>query len=256
MAGNLTLAQAEDLVAKNLIYDIFNFTFYKDGKVVCYSKNLTAAGISCEISETEVKNGQGNGLFAVIKTGKDIKVTTTSNVFDFRTLALNNGTDVYTGAGTAYTTYFETTVAATNKITLPKAPLGGASSVHIEKADGTKLDGTIANTDYTISTSGVTTGEKVKVYPYKYQSDATAERIIVNANDYATGGTAVLQTYVRNADGNVIGELIFEFPRALPAGNWNIDTTSEASPMETKLDFKIAKETSDRMMEIIYLPKV
>ena len=89
---------------KRLLIDVFQAYFYRknpvDGKrqLVFMSENLTSGGIVTSQENTDVRNGQGNTLFAVLPGTKDVTVNLTENVFSFEALELNTGGEVGTVA--------------------------------------------------------------------------------------------------------------------------------------------------------------
>lgn len=81
---------------KRLLIDVFQAYFYrKDGdgnrELVFMSENLTSGGIVTSQENTDVRNGQGNTLFAILPGTKDVTVNLTENVFSFEALKLNSG---------------------------------------------------------------------------------------------------------------------------------------------------------------------
>ena len=76
---------------KTLIIDVMDAYVYKANDLIFYSENLTSAGIKNELNQSEVNNGKGNGLFTMLNQGKSAKITLSSNVFSFATVALNTG---------------------------------------------------------------------------------------------------------------------------------------------------------------------
>ena len=88
---------------KRLLIDVFQAYFYRkkpDGnrQLVFMSENLTSGGITTSQENTDVRNGQGNTLFAVLPGTKDVTVNLTENVFSFEALELNTGGEVGTVA--------------------------------------------------------------------------------------------------------------------------------------------------------------
>ena len=86
---------------KKLLVDVFQAYFYRkdatgNRKLVFMSENLTSGGIVSSQENTDVRNGQGNGLFAVLPGTKDVTVNLTENVFSFEALELNTGGEVGT----------------------------------------------------------------------------------------------------------------------------------------------------------------
>ena len=79
---------------KRLLIDVFQAYFYKkkangDRELVFMSENLTSGSISSSQENTDVRNGQGNTLFAILPGNKDVTVNLTENVFSFEALELN-----------------------------------------------------------------------------------------------------------------------------------------------------------------------
>ena len=129
---------------KKLLVDVFQAYFYRkdnagNRKLVFMSENLTSGGIVSSQENTDVRNGQGNGLFAILPGQKDITVNLTENVFSFEALELNSAATKNAGGDNAITglivkrpnKYGDMTVTAnqtvsttTNltKIKLPKVP--------------------------------------------------------------------------------------------------------------------------------------
>ena len=142
---------------KKLLVDVFQAYFYRkdktgNRKLVFMSENLTSGGIVSSQENTDVRNGQGNGLFAILPGQKDITVNLTENVFSFEALELNSaatkkaGADVTSEAITSVKSYragkapieaavngtTNTTLATTHKvIKLDKIPVN-AKEVSIE----------------------------------------------------------------------------------------------------------------------------
>ena len=80
---------------KRLLIDVFQAYFYrknKDGnrELVFMSENLTSGSISSSQENTDVRNGQGNTLFAILPGNKDVTVNLTENVFSFEALKVNS----------------------------------------------------------------------------------------------------------------------------------------------------------------------
>ena len=93
---------------KKLLVDVFQAYFYRkdktgNRKLVFMSENLTSGGIVSSQENTDVRNGQGNGLFAILPGQKDITVNLTENVFSFEALELNSAATKKAGADNAIT---------------------------------------------------------------------------------------------------------------------------------------------------------
>ena len=93
---------------KKLLVDVFQAYFYRkdnagNRKLVFMSENLTSGGIVSSQENTDVRNGQGNGLFAILPGQKDITVNLTENVFSFEALELNSAATKKAGGDNAVT---------------------------------------------------------------------------------------------------------------------------------------------------------
>ena len=93
---------------KKLLVDVFQAYFYRkdasgNRNLVFMSENLTSGGIVSSQENTDVRNGQGNGLFAILPGQKDVTVNLTENVFSFEALELNSAAKKTAGAATGNT---------------------------------------------------------------------------------------------------------------------------------------------------------
>ena len=107
---------------KKLLVDVFQAYFYRkdaDGnrKLVFMSENLTSGGIVSAQENTDVRNGQGNGLFAILPGQKDVTVNLTENVFSFEALELNSAATKTTGATTGVTGLIVKGAGTSNPVT-------------------------------------------------------------------------------------------------------------------------------------------
>lgn len=93
---------------KKLLVDVFQAYFYRkdasgNRNLVFMSENLTSGGIVSSQENTDVRNGQGNGLFAILPGQKDVTVNLTENVFSFEALELNSAAKKSAGEATGNT---------------------------------------------------------------------------------------------------------------------------------------------------------
>ena len=93
---------------KRLLIDVFQAYFYRrnedgDRELVFMSENLTSGSISSTQNNADVRNGQGNTLFAILPGDKDVTVNLTENVFSFEALKVNTAGIEGAGAAEAIT---------------------------------------------------------------------------------------------------------------------------------------------------------
>ena len=124
---------------KKLLVDVFQAYFYRkdktgNRKLVFMSENLTSGGIVSSQENTDVRNGQGNGLFAILPGQKDVTVNLTENVFSFEALELNSAATKKAGP-----TVTSEAITSVKSYRAGKAPIGAAEN-------GTTANTTLATT--------------------------------------------------------------------------------------------------------------
>ena len=171
---------------KRLLIDVFQAYFYRkkaggDRELVFMSENLTSGSISSSQENTDVRNGQGNTLFAILPGNKDVTVNLTENVFSFEALQVNSAGERVAGAATGNSGLIakragtlgadlETWQQTKSRYKLPKVPqrvgdivvsVGGKDLTYVDSvagvvdndkftlviANGTVYDGTNADVD-------------------------------------------------------------------------------------------------------------
>lgn len=235
------------IIGKHIIADVFTLDFFQNDIPAISCDALTDSGIEIKADVKEVKGGQGNNLIATIHSSRNVTVTANDPTFDFGILATNLGSSVVVGEGIAYCpreTYTAKTDSDKIKVTLKKTPLN-PDKIIVYGSDGTKLTKT---TDYTISAGVIEfVGNKIKdndvvyVEAYAYTTSATAERISIGANTYASGGKLVLTTIEINSDEMPVAKIQFVFPNAKPSGDVKIDTKAERDAVQNNLQFNVLK---------------
>ena len=239
---------------KNMVVDVYTAYFYIDDALVYTSKNLVKSSKDTKTTIDEVRNGAGNQLFSILNSGKSVDVTLTENTFNFDTVAMLTGSKIVTGAGKGYSQEVDLVADATKAITLPIAPVAGA--VLTMFCNGIEVTGTLADLKVTFST-GVNSGDTVKVYPYQIATGASSQIITINANKFPSGGTLVLKTKEVSADKKVIASISIICENAIPTGDWKLDTTSKVQANESDITMKIcAYNDNGDMYRIVREPVV
>ena len=145
---------------KRLLIDVFQAYFYRkkpDGnrELVFMSENLTSGGIVTSQENTDVRNGQGNTLFAVLPGAKDVTVNLTENVFSFEALELNTGGEVGTVAAGGATGNSGLVLKRPGKYQMPENQTvnatGGFSLIELKHApqNPEELEVTVGGTVFT-----------------------------------------------------------------------------------------------------------
>ncbi|MGL4450749.1 MAG: hypothetical protein ACRCX8_18980 [Sarcina sp.] len=243
-------AEVSKGVSKNLIVDIFDaYVYNAQGECIMFSENLTESGITGSADQEEVRNGKGNEIFAIINKNKNLEVTLTENVFDFKSLAYKNGTQVVSGEGVGSVGTQELIASGASssvKVTLAKAPLHPAKVVCTK--DGVVVSGTVSGSDVTFST-GVTAGDKIVVEPYM-TALTSVEKIVIKADEFPTANTLILQTIELDKGMNHVADIFIVIDRATPNGAWEINPGSERQATNSAYTFKVAANSSGELATI------
>ena len=172
---------------KKLLVDVFQAYFYRkdnagNRKLVFMSENLTSGGIVSSQENTDVRNGQGNGLFAILPGQKDITVNLTENVFSFEALELNSA-----ATKTAGSTVTSEAITSVKSYRAGRAP--------IEKAEnGTTTNATLSTTHKVIKL------DKIPVNAKEVSIEINGKELVNgNASSKNNAGTPV-------ASANLIAE--------------------------------------------------
>lgn len=237
---------------KELLIDVFESYYYQmvagKRKLVFMSQNMTSTGISNSQTETEVRNGAGNGLFATLSGQKDVTVKLSENVFSFEFLSMMTGSNIITAAGVGITSPQNFTVGATKKVTLSETPI---TSSEIEIYEGSTL---IASAGYTISAKDITfttqPTKAITVMPYKYATADTAKTITVSGDTFAQGGELWLKGVIKDNLERAKAYVWFVFPNVKPTGSFDINTASEKQAQEMSVEMKVLKDSSNNLYSI------
>ena len=202
---------------KKLLVDVFQAYFYRkdnagNRKLVFMSENLTSGGIVSSQENTDVRNGQGNGLFAILPGQKDITVNLTENVFSFEALELNSAATKNAGGDNAVTglivkrpnkygdmkvTTNQTvsTVAKLTKIKLPKVPQNPKEL--IVSIDGVEFTYTSTLADLTGANKfTIVNGTDVETGASAHNTDVFIAVADANATNLETTKTLKVMPYI------------------------------------------------------------
>ena len=287
---------------KKLLVDVFQAYFYRkdnagNRKLVFMSENLTSGGIVSSQENTDVRNGQGNGLFAILPGQKDVTVNLTENVFSFEALELNSAATKTDGGDNAITglivkrpnKYGDMTVTtgqqvgATQKLTkikLPKVPqnpkelivsidgdefaytdklteLTGGNKFTIVNGTGVEDGASAHNANVFIAVADtkapdLETTKTLKVLPYVYKVDkAKATTLTIDSKTFAEGGELWLQTIEKDEKQKATAYVYFVFEKAMPEGNFEINTVSEVQPNDMTINMRILPNEDGELYRII-----
>ena len=272
---------------KKLLVDVFNAYYYKKdatGKrnLVFMSKNLTVGGIVNSQETTDVRNGQGNKVFAILPGQKDVTINLTENVFSFEALQTNTGSEVVKADTIVITdviTHKPNTlvVGGTHEVNLPQLPVNpeelivylGDTQLAFESAqDNTtqpagqgqfKLNTTGNGGKGTLvlhaTDSAELANKQLKIFPYLYKTEGdVAETLTVKASEFATGGELWLETLEKDTNQKATAKVYFVFENAFPDGNFELNTQSEVQPVDMSVNMRAIANDEDELYKIIRVP--
>lgn len=229
-----------------LIADVFDVILRDPdtGEVVA-TTTLTDAQIQAQVQENEVRAGKGNQLIGTLHAQRDFTIQLTDAEFKYDWLAKQLGQDVVTGAGVAYAMPKWYTVSGTPaKITLDKTPNATDNALAIYNAEGKRITGftvTGNEVDFSSATPSVAENDQVEVRTYKYDTDAATETIVFDASVFAKGLEAVLETWEIDGDEKITHVLQYQFDKAVPDGNFTINTQSQRQAVTQQMTLKVIK---------------
>jgi hypothetical protein len=235
-----------------VVADVFDVVLIDaDGEVVG-TTTLQDAKIDVKVKESEVRGGKGNHLLGVLHSDRDITINLTDINFRYEWMAKQLGQSIQTGAGVAYAMpkwYEVEDNAGANVITLEQTP-SSAASLAIYDASGRKL---ALTTDYTVATNKVTivdadidAGDTLEVRTYTYATAADTQTIEFDGSVFAKGVKAVLETLeIDESTEEPMNKLQYHFEKALPTGNFTIETKSDKAASAQKFDLRVIKPKTD-----------
>ncbi|MFK3936687.1 hypothetical protein ACI2JA_04115 [Alkalihalobacillus sp. NPDC078783] len=242
-----------------LIADVFEMLVIdKDGDVLAKDW-LTEANITLETAENEVRAGRGNSLYAILHGDKNIEITSNTPEFQLEHLAKHLGTDIVTGAGTAFASTEDHTVTEVDglaTITLKKAPLS-EKYLSIKGVGGKKIPkaNMIVSGKEVQFSSGVEAGDKVRVETYEYATPASTKQVDITIDQFPKNVRIVLTTLKLDRDAQPVSEIQFDYENVKPSANMTINTASERDASAQEATYRVMlPENSKKLGTIKEIP--
>lgn len=238
-------------MAQRLVADVFDVIIVdsETGDVVAMD-TLTDAGIDISTDTKEVRGGKGHKKIASLSAKRDINIKLSNPVWEYRTLAMQLGQTIRTGAGVGYASPKRYEVTAGKTITLDH--VAKQNTLKMEK-DGKPVTGTVSDKTVTFTT-GVEAGDVVQVLTYEFDTPSTSESITIDSKKFAKACKLILKTLEINTDGSEAAELQIVFPSAQPTGNFSINTKSERDAVPTDIEFQVIEGGTAVQGEILRIP--
>lgn len=249
-----------NLSEKWLIADVFDvYALNNANEVIMSEEDNSDVSFSLKTDVTEVKCGQGNKLYASLRSKQAPEITMTSPKLNLENLARTLGQNIVTGVDEGITKAIKIRVDSTNKYTLKNAPKD-ATKLKLSK-NGTDLTVT---TDYTYADKVITfvedgqveEGDVIIVTPYMYATSEKASKIVIDATSFPEGVKLVLSTFAINKSDKKQGLLQITFYDAVADGSLDFATKSERSAVDNKVTYKAVAGEDDTYGKIVFIPEV
>lgn len=205
------------------------------GRVISKSK-LDSGNIDVKVEAKEIRAGKKNAIIATIGGSRDITLKMEEPVFNLETLAMQVGQDVIDeGAGIAYAMTEVCTVGTGLTITLKNVPIDGTIVF-----DGAGITATVTaeSKSVVIAGSGVAVGDEVKVLTYQYTTSASSKTITISSDKFAGAKKVIMENEVYDLGENLVGKIQYEFAKAKPVGNFQIDVKG-GDASKNSMEFKV-----------------
>lgn len=195
---------------------------------------------------TYATGGKGNPRRLAFDGNRQSTLTISTQIIDFRIIALLAGADVEKGAINVFKREVLTAVDDTDtvKITLSETPVTGTVTVFPLSSDavaGEEEDITVTDSDVTI-TDG-TAGAQYVAY-YQFESDSNAEKISFKAKNFPKYCRIVGDTLIKNEATGVNEPFQMVANKAKPQANFTLTMASEGDPTTLEMTFDLFADVS------------
>ena len=204
---------------------------------------------------TYATGGKGNPRRLAFDGNRQSTLTISTQIIDFRIIALLAGADVEKGVTNVFKREVLTAVDDEGdvKITLSETPVTGTVTVFPLSSDavaGEEEDITVTDSDVTI-TDG-TAGTQYVAY-YQFQSDSNAEKISFKAKNFPKYCRIVGDTLIKNETTGENEPFQMVAHKAKPQANFTLTMASEGDPttLEMTFDLFASQENDDEFISYI-----
>jgi len=204
---------------------------------------------------TYVTGGKGNPRRLAFDGNRQSTLTISTQVIDFRIIALLAGAEVEKGTTNVFKREVLTAVDDEGdvKITLSETPVNGAVTVFPLSSDaiaGEEEEITVIDNDITI-TNG-TAGTQYVAY-YQFESDSNAEKISFKAKNFPKYCRIVGDTLIKNEATGVNEPFQMVANKAKPQANFTLTMASEGDPTTLEMNFDLfaSSENDDEFISYI-----
>lgn len=215
------------------------------------SGSLNSHTFDQTVDVSDLRAGRGNKIIGRLKTNKGVSVTIEDLEQTPEYQALIAGSEIQTGAITAYVMPKEVKYT-TGGITLEQTPIEKTIPCEIAKT-GAKVQGTVADKKLTIA-EGVTEGDVILVGGYKYQA-TDAKHFKIQSGKFAENVTVILEEDVYDGETmQIIGVKQTIIPVASPDENFSLSGSKEIGDTTVSYTFTaLANGACGDLAYVVYL---
>ncbi|MFS0643675.1 hypothetical protein [Siminovitchia sp. 179-K 8D1 HS] len=237
-------------MGKSVIQDTAEviITNKETGQVVINAE-AQVASMSQSLEETPLFGGIGNKKLFVIRTQKELELTTSSAFFDLEYLAMTQGVSV-DKEGKATVTKTETATIAEGKVTINGTPKG---KVRIIAFDGEQGDATVSSGSITVPEGLAKDGDKVTV---TYQEEVTGRKVEIDSEKFSNKFKVEYRTIAYDPETAIVeSDIYFIFDEVVPSGSFEL-SLSNGEAYAPELTFQVLTPRGETSMgRIIEVPR-
>ncbi|MGP7815559.1 hypothetical protein ACTXGU_00195 [Niallia sp. 01092] len=240
-----------------VITDVFEMILIDDDGDVIGKTTLQDSSIEVQVQANDVVGGRGGEVIGVLHSNRTTTINYNDISFDFEWVAKQFGQDVVTHAGIAYHMpkwYLAQDIGGATKITVEKTPATN-HEMKIYKEDGQRVTGFSVSgneVDFTSATPAVAIGESLEVKTYIYNTPAQTQEFFIDNKVFAKGVKAVLETLeVDESTETATHKIQYEFYKAIPDGNFTINTASERTAQAMGSSLRVIKPRTSTVVGIV-----
>lgn len=213
------------------IYDLIIID--RDTNEIIVADKLVSSEIAQSTSSINIQGGKGNGVIATLSSSKEIKISAETPVFNYELLARQNGAKVIKGAGK--TVRIESKIVnAENKVTIDcERVVGGLLKVYTKDGE-ISYEGDAKE----LTLEDVAENDKVRVV-YEAITNENTEIIEINANNFPSGVSMYLTTYIISTEDKKVVDLTYEFPSVKMSADFSSSMSAERTGNNSKYEFTV-----------------
>jgi len=235
--------------------EVCDLTFYDltTGKPFLYMDYALTSVNEHSADVTYARGGKGSPRRLAFDGNRQSTLKITTQIIDFRLIALLAGATVTSGATNVFKREVLTAVdnSGSVKITLSQTPVDGTITVFPLEEDavaGQEETISVSNKDVTI-TDGVA-GKQYVAY-YQFQSGTTAETITFKADSFPKYCKIIGDTYIKNEDTGVNEAFQMVIHKAKPHANFTLNMASEGDPTTLEITFDLFADDNNEFVTYV-----